>query len=403
LLKIDWKEELKFSKRKVVIFLIAFLATALIAVTVLAILLYLKLTGYPYTYISRSSGKEGENQLATDIIDEIGEFFNKYAIENVDKEEMTKALISAFSSQIDDKYYALFTEEENKEIESRYEGNGSGIGVIITKVENGIRIEKVYRNSPAETAGIKVGDVITEVSGVVLAGLTIDEAKDNIQGEIGTDVTFKVQRGEEELTIVATRNNYEITTIDLEYLTENDKKIAVVAIDAFYYDTDEDFKAAVNEALENGVDGFVFDVRDNGGGSLETVVNMLDFLLPEGPIVHLTYKSSKDTKTSDNKYATDLPFCVLVNGGTASAAELFTSTLKDYERATIIGTKTYGKGCGQQTYKLSSGYYLKMTTFTYDPPYSANYDGVGITPDVEIEKENDLDNQLAKAIEILTK
>jgi len=154
------------------------------------------------------------------------------------------------------------------------------------------------------------------------------------------------------------------------------------------------FKNAVKALIDDGVDGFVFDVRDNPGGELAAICEILDFLLPEGPIAHIIGADGEERQVyTSNASEIDLPMTVLVNGNTASAAELFTSALRDYDKAEIVGTLTYGKGCGQEGFYLTDGSVVFITSFFYNPPFSDNYDGIGITPDIEVELPEELQNQ----------
>jgi carboxyl-terminal processing protease len=164
--------------------------------------------------------------------------------------------------------------------------------------------------------------------------------------------------------------------------------------------------------MEMGAKGFVFDVRDNPGGYIDAAIAMLDYLLPEGPIVHFEARGEIETVSSD-AHSVDLPMVVLVNGGTASSSELFASALKDYGKAEIVGEQTYGKGCVQEGIVLSDGSIIYITMYLYNPPFSENYDGVGIMPDhpIYLVKEwrstdvllipHEEDNQLGKALDVL--
>jgi carboxyl-terminal processing protease len=165
-----------------------------------------------------------------------------------------------------------------------------------------------------------------------------------------------------------------------------------------------------------GCEKFIFDLRGNPGGELGSVVSILDYLLPKGPIVHILDgdKNVTEVYESDENEVTG-EMIVLTNGRTASAGELFTSALRDYNKATLIGTKTYGKGCGQRFHQLSNGSLISITSFFYNPPFGENYDGVGIYPDIEVElpdeykNKNTLvipresDTQLSAALSELTK
>ncbi|MFQ8600542.1 MAG: S41 family peptidase [Oscillospiraceae bacterium] len=205
------------------------------------------------------------------------------------------------------------------------------------------------------------------------------------------------------------RRKMDIPTIDYRLIGAN----GFIRIKEFNDNTPEQFKAAIEDLQANGAKGLVFDVRNNGGGTIDSVAEMLDMLLPEGPIVTAYSKDGTEVvnKQSDANEI-NLPMCVLTNERTASAAELFACALRDYDKAKLVGTKTYGKGVMQRVFPLSDGSALDITIAKYNPPKSENYDGVGLTPDYEVKLSAELQNifyelteindpQLQKAIEVV--
>jgi carboxyl-terminal processing protease len=237
-----------------------------------------------------------------------------------------------------------------------------------------------------------------------------------VAGENGTPVTLKVERDGTEQDITVIRGDYTAYTVIHSLMEENGEKIGYVKIIQFDSITVTQFKNAVEELKASGCEKFIFDLRGNPGGELNSVVAMLDYLLPKGPIVHILDADKNETQVyeSDANEVTG-EMIVLADGNTASAGELFTSALRDYEKATIIGTKTYGKGCGQSFHPLSNGGFITVTSFFYNPPFGENYDGIGIYPDIEVELPKEYkntntliipkgsDTQLSAAIAELTK
>lgn len=342
----------------------------------------------------------------------IDEYLREYYIGELDEELMSQALAAAILYASGDAYAYYFTPEEYAEESMSYQGNAVGIGILVTYREDGyIEILRVFEGAPASEAGIKSGDIILKVGGKDVAELGYDESTAAIQGEPGTTVTVTVKRGEETLDFTATRQTYVQQTVDGHMYKDGatDKKIGVVQIYSFNNSTTEQFKNEVNALIEQGAEGLVFDVRDNPGGTLDSVVAMLDFLLPEGKIVRITDKNGKEVQSySSDASCIDLPMAVLTNGNSASAAELFTSALKDYEKAISVGTKSYGKGTMQIMIPLPDGSAFKFSYRYYSPPFSDNYHGVGITPEIEITLPegtklpyltDETDNQLAAAVE----
>lgn len=318
----------------------------------------------------------------------IDAYLREYYIGEMDEELISQALAAALLHASGDAYAYYFTPEEYAEESMSYQGNAVGIGIMVTYREDGyIEILRVFDGAPASEAGIKMGDVIIAVDGKDVAELGYEGSTEAIRGEPGTDVTVTVKRGEENLDITAIRQKYIQQTVDGHMYKDGatEKKIGVVQIYSFNESTTEQFKKEVTALIEAGAEGLVFDVRDNPGGTLDSVVAMLDFLLPEGKIVRITDKNGNEVQTyTSDKNCIDLPMAVLTNGSSASAAELFTSALKDYEKAVSVGTKSYGKGTMQIMLPLPDGSAFKFSYMYYSPPFSENYHGVGITPEIEV-------------------
>ncbi len=261
-------------------------------------------------------------------------------------------------------------------------------------------ILNVFPGSPAEEVGILPGDVIVAVEGEDFALIGYQNAVDRIRGAAGTSVGLTLERDGVRLGFSVVRRAVTEVTVDSRMLDGN---IGYIRIVSFNERTYEQFVSAHRALDAEGAVAYVFDVRYNPGGTLNSVVAMLEYILPDGPIVHLNYKNDIDDTTIDSIYdinrlymdgvervyyrdhAITEPMVVLANGSTASAGELFTSSLDDYGVATVIGEQTYGKGVGQTSLPLATdGSALVMTVFSYDPPTSGNYDGEGIEPDIKV-------------------
>lgn len=341
---------------------------------------------------------------------------NLYANE-IDEDQLLYYVLNGYVAGAGDRYGEYYTADDFKSITQENQGNTVGIGVYANYNEeyNAIKILSVMENSPAHKAGIKAGDIITYVNGESVSQLGYYVALEKVKGEEGTKVTLTLVRDGEEITVTATRAKVETETV-FYHQYEYDKTIGVVRVIEFNNAVPNQFKNAIEDLMSKGVTSLVFDMRNNPGGTLSSVVEMLDYLLPEGDIAHVTDSNGNIQKTykSDASYLKGIEkMAVLTNENTASAAELFTCALKDYEKATIVGTKTYGKGSMQTVYMLPDGTGLRLTTNKYNPPMSDNYDGVGITPNIEIELSEALagkspfeytdseDNQLQRACEAL--
>ena len=368
--------------------------------------------------------KESYAQLARfNKLLEMDSLFRNLYVEEMDDDALMDGILAGYAWGSGDKYAAYYPKEELQTYMDSLQGDMQGIGVnVIYNSEYGaIEVINVMPDSPALEAGVQPGDLIlyigTEMESV--ADLGYYGALTKLQGKAGTTAIFTVARGKN----YAERESFEILR---GYVTEQtvmyhvytlDNTIGVIRITGFDRDkTPNQFTSAV-EALQNaGCEKLVIDVRNNPGGELNAICDILDFLLPEGPIIHtLDREGNKETIAYSDKKELNVPMAVLVNGNTASAAELFSSALQDYDKAIIVGTQTYGKGCMQTIRTLSDGSGLSVTYRYYCPPFSENYDGIGVEPDIIVEPAGAMlekniykltdeeDNQLSAAVQALNK
>ena len=329
-----------------------------------------------------------------------------------DRTALTETMIEAAISAMGDRYGAFFTDAEYAAYSSDLAGSFVGIGVTLQKNDDGnALVLLVHVGSPAEDAGLLAGDVLISVGGIRFAD-GYDEAFDSIVGEAGSTVEISFLRAGASMSATVTRAEVVKQTVISRIETYGTSRIGYVHITGFDGHTYEQFRNAVSGLENEGVDALIFDVRSNGGGLLSSVGKMLAYLLPDGVIAYVDYKSeslSDYTIASENGYVRSgsaspvlycegghritVPAAVLVNSKTASAAELFTAALRDYATpefesaldVTVVGTTTYGKGTVQTTYSLGADNALKMTVARYSPPSNVNYDGVGIEPGTVVE------------------
>lgn len=346
-------------------------------------------------YNAKLNEERGELAKYKDIFDMMDIFKENY-IYDVDSDAINDALLHAYAYYSGDDYAIYYNAEEWADFSAKMSGNSVGIGVYIVQTDDGIEIVYVMQSSPAMEAGMKKGDVIVAIDGKRIADVGYNEAVSLVAGTAGTQVTLTVRRDGAEQDITVTRNNYEAQTVIANEYERDGKKIAHINITNFYSVTPKQFKAAVEAALADGCESLIFDVRGNPGGELSAVCSMLDYLLPEGPIVRIFGKKDNEL-VLEQTYKSDaseinVPMVVLANENSASAAELFTSALRDYGKVTIVGTNTYGKGCGQSGFGVGSGV-LMVTSFLYAPPFSDNYDGKGIAPDIAVEIADEYKNR----------
>lgn len=343
----------------------------------------------------------------------VDELYRTLYIGDIDEKTLTDNLIRGYVLGTGDKYAYYLDEEQFAEMMASNNAELQGIGIMVIYQNDLIEIISVMPDSPALDAGLEPGDIIAYVGGESVAELGYTAAVNRLQGEAGTLAEFTVQRGDELIDYSIERGYVNEQSV-MYHVYEPDPTIGIVKILSFNLGTPEQFKSACEELIAGGVTKFVFDVRYNPGGDLESITEILDYLLPEGPIVRIVdAEGNEDVRYSDASEL-DMPMCVLVNSSTASAAELFSSALQDYDKAELVGTVTYGKGTMQTIIRLADNTGLGISYRMYNPPYSDNYEGVGVQPDYVVEMDESVadkniykitdeeDTQLQKAIELLT-
>lgn len=314
-------------------------------------------------------------QQVLQLIEErfIGET-DRTVLEDAAASAMIEAMGDRWSYYISAKDYAAHMEQMNNAY--------VGIGVTISPLEEGgFEITVVNPGGPAEEAGIQLGDVIVAVSGQSVLEMDTTACRDLVRGEEGTFVDITVKRGEEELTLKVERKTVQTAVATGEMLQGNIGLVTIVNFDARCFD---ESVAAIEELLDQGAVSLIFDVRYNPGGYKTELVKLLDYLLPEGDLFHSeNYKGETSVDKSDAAHL-DVPMAVIVNGSSYSAAEFFAAALSEYDAAITVGEKTTGKGHFQNTFLLSDGSAVAISTGRYKTPKGVSLEGVGITPDVEI-------------------
>jgi carboxyl-terminal processing protease len=328
----------------------------------------------------------------------------------LDEDALNDAIAAGYIKGTGDKYGLYLTAEQYADLLDNYAGRMVDIGITCTQDTSGyIRVVEVYEESPAHTAGILAEDLIVKVDELDVTTENYEQAVDALKGEPGTIVHVTVRRGGVETALDITRRKVEVPLVSFRVI----ENIGYIKIKEFTDSTPDQFDRALDALVaESQVSALIFDVRDNPGGTVTSVTQILDRLLPEGEIVSATYKNgSTEVLAYSDANAISLPMIVLINKNSASAAELFTQALKDYDKAKTVGTQSYGKGSMQTIYKLSDGSALDVTVALYNPPKSPNFEGVGIKPDYEVKlaaaQEKDRssldetnDPQLRKALEL---
>ncbi|MBR2407561.1 MAG: S41 family peptidase [Lachnospiraceae bacterium] len=366
--------------------------------------------------------EEGQSEGTTDDTaflqkaNYLKELIDVYFWEDTTEEELYEGMYHGLLNSLGDPYSCYYTVEEFAALMEEMEGSYCGIGALVsqnasTKV---ITIVRPFIDGPAHKAGMLPGDILTKIDGEDVSGWDIDLAVKHMKGEQGTVVNVEVWRAsaEEYVELSITRDVVEVETVTYEMMEDSIGYIYVMQFDEV---TSEQFETAYNALKEQGMKGLVVDIRDNGGGLLTTVCEMLDLFLEEEDLIVYTLDKyeKKEEIYAEAGSVTPIPMAVLINGYSASASEIFSGALQDYGLATIVGTQSFGKGIVQSVIPLSDGSAVKLTVSTYYTPAGRNIHGLGITPDVEVELEEELkklpivpledDNQVQRAIEEVKK
>ena len=355
--------------------------------------------------VQADAGTEQKLQTLKNLIDE--EYLYS---DEVEEDTLREGIYTGYINALGDPYSVYYDEEETQSLMESTSGEYSGIGVVMSQnLETGITTAaQVYENSPAKEVGMEAGDIIYQVDGEDVTTLDISEIAQRVRGTEGTTVEITVLRGEEneEVSFTIERRQVEVTTVESEMLENQTGYIRITEFDEVTYDQ---FTAAFENLEAEGMQGLIVDLRDNPGGNLLTVSQILDRLLPEGVIVYTEDKNGeREYLTSDEENKYENPVAVLVNGNSASASEIFAGAIQDYELGPIVGTTTYGKGVVQRIIDLGDGTCVKLTVSEYFTPNGRSINGEGITPDVEAElQENEenpeADSQLDTALSELEK
>lgn len=329
-------------------------------------------------------------------------------LHDVKEKDLNEGIYKGYVEGLGDQYSAYYDKKETKELTESLDGSFSGIGAVMTQDASSgvITITRVYDDSPAKKAGIKTGDILYRVEEKTVTGKDLDKVVSWIKGKKGTKVNLTLLRGtnSDKIKVTATRDVINVETVKYKVL---ENQIGYISISEFDSVTGAQFAKALKQLQKKNIEGLVVDLRNNPGGSLSTVCDILDSILPKGLIVYTKDKNGKKEEyTSDEKHRLNLPMSVLVNGQSASASEIFAGAVQDYGKAEIIGTQTYGKGVVQNLFDLKDGTCVKLTTSEYFTPKGRSIDGKGITPDVKIEykynaKDPKADNQLDKAVSVV--
>lgn len=369
--------------------------------------------------LSLINTKTSTSSTLANTLEQFKAMLKEKYIGEIDENSMIESAIKGYISGLGDKYTEYLTKEEMTALKEETSASYVGIGVYLTndKSTDTILVVGLMEGSPALDAGMQSGDIIEKVNDTEYKGSQIDEAISILKGEENTKVKVTVLRNNQEVELEITRKKIDIKHVGSKMLDKY-PNIAYIAIDAFDSGVATEFESQLSNLIEkNDVKGIIIDLRENGGGVVDEATNIADLFIKKGEKILIT-KNSKDEEEityskNDPKY-TNIPVVILVDNNTASASEILTAALKDeYSNVTVVGKTTYGKGIIQTLYSLTDGSGIKITTDEYYTPKHNAINGVGITPDYDVDLTKDSngkyqtaednDAQLLKAIEVLNK
>ncbi len=367
--------------KKIRIDVVIFLVVASILLSVLAT---------AYIINNRISGLTEVQSVYTKL-KHVDEIVDEHYIGSIDSEKLSDEIAEGYMSGLVDNYSQYYTKEEYKAYMNSVSGEYEGIGIqtAFNPESNAVIISAVSIGSPADNVGLEVGDRIISVNDTMVINSTYEQISELLRLPLGLTANITYMRNGEERSCIVTAMEFKQNTVYSAIMGY----VGYVSISSFNDLTPSNFSSAVDSLINQGARNLIIDVRNNPGGSIESVVGCVDKIVPTGTVVTAVYKRNEGEDSSTAKVVyealtaqeVDVPIVVLCNGSTASGGELFAAALYDFGKATLVGNTTYGKGTGQSFYKLPDGSYIKLTDQTYFPPSGAGFNLIGITPEVTVE------------------
>ena len=361
----------------------------------------------------QASGVTFKDKDFKDKVNEINKNIDLWFLNDTDESDVVEGAYKGMVNALDDPYSEYYTADEYKTVLESTSGTYKGIGVgVKTNADTGELVAvKVYDDSPAEKAGMKQDDIIVSINGTDVTGMDINDAVQLIRDAKSDNISLVIKRGDEKINVDVERTDIDANTVASKMY---DGGVGYILLAGFEGVRTNQFAQAVNSLKEQGMKKLIIDIRDNPGGRLDVVCDILDLFVDKDKILVYTkdkYGKGEKCYAKYDASVKDMPICILVNGQSASASEVFAGVMKDYKLATIVGKKTFGKGIVQQLFKLSDGSAMKLTVSKYYLPNDENIHDKGIEPDVEVSLPGDAetldvnmeDTQFNKAMEILNK
>ncbi len=333
-----------------------------------------------FVVFSDSSSNDDLDEFVTTYNNIIDNYY-----EDVDKEELIDAGIQGMINYLDDPYATYFRGDASQDFNEELSGTYEGIGIEVMLKDGVVSVGNVFDSSPASKAGIKVGDVVTKVNDTDITGKSLTEVVSMIGSEDKTKIT--VNRDGEELNFELNKNTIDTPVIDSEIYENNDKKIGYIKIDIFNSNSYKQFNSALKKLEKNNIEGLVIDVRDNPGGYLSEVKNILCLFLNKKQVLYQLQTKSETEKVYGTKKSVDrdYPVSVIINDESASASEILASAFKESYGSHIVGINSYGKGTVQSASDLNSGDTIKYTVQKWLTPKGNWVNDKGVVPTDRVE------------------
>ena len=325
---------------------------------------------------------------------------NKSYVNDVVSDKLVAGMIKGMVESLGDEHSIYLDKKMYQEMLMKTEGYFGGVGIVLGVKDKDLTVVAPIEDTPGFLAGIKPGDIIVAIDQINVKDLSLEEAVNKIRGEQGSTVVLSIKRAAEIKDYILNRSNIEIKTVKGEILDNN---VGYIRIAMFSEKTATELNKVYQELINKGATAFVLDLRSNPGGLLQASVAAANLFVPQGPVVSVVHKDGSKEVYSSNLASINYPLAVLINGGSASAAEILAGAIKDTNAGTLIGTKSYGKGSVQGVIPIGNAEAIKLTIAKYYTPSNVSIDGVGIEPNiiVELPKDAKTDVQLAKALAVV--
>lgn len=322
------------------------------------------------------------------------------ALQPVNSDQMIEGAVAGIVDSLDDPYSVYLEPKTFAALQEQIKGSFGGLGILVGLKDNNMTVVRAFDGTPAARAGIEAGDVIVKINDSDTAGIDLETAITLMRGPVGSTINLTMDRQGSQLQFTIVREEISVPTVEGEVI--DNSGIGYIMISQFTERTPEEMRETLLTMQDSQVKGLILDLRDNPGGELMSAVNVAKYFIPKGPIVYIDYRNGRDQEFSSEGNTIGLPLVVLINSGSASAAEILAGAVKDTGAGALVGTTTFGKGVVQTLFQLDNGAGLKLTTARYLTPNKNDINLKGIEPDVAVQQqEPPLDPQLDRAVEIM--